>query len=281
MERIVLGYDGTPAAGAALSWVADRASRDTVAVTLLNAVSRFAPDRAAALQQLSAAESVLRERAPGTVVELHRLDDGVADPSDGFTADADLVVVGIDPGRPIRADLAGALPRRIDTRAQTPVVVVPTGWAGSDEPYTVGLADDGSSAAALAWAAREAEDAGGALRLVHAWLMPTPSFSGTAVLAEAHHEVMREHAAILTRALERVVQQHPSLRIESELVRDSRAAALLRFAPRSSLIAIGSRHRGTALGSLLGSVAEGVLWRAECPVVIVPHGAVRTFEKEH
>ena len=280
MERIVLGYDGSAASISALSWVADRAGREAAKVGLVNVVSRLAQDRTLGIDQLVEAETILRERAPGVVVELHRLEGSVAGSLSDFSAQADLLVVGINPGHPIRAALAGAVPLRISTQARAPVVMVPTGWVDVGDPVTVGITDDDSSRTALVFAASEAADTRRSLRLVHAWLMPTPSFTGNAVLAVSTDEVMAEHGAIMSAAAKWAQNRHPAMPVHSELVRDSRSAALLRFAPRSSLLVIGSDHHSVLGGSLLGSVAEGVLWHAECPVAVVPRDALIAHGRE-
>ncbi|WP_374975066.1 universal stress protein [Microbacterium trichothecenolyticum] len=270
MERIVLGYDGSPASVSALSWVADRAAREVAKVGVVNVVSQFVSDRRAALDQLSDAEAFLRERAPGVGVELHRLEGAVTDALTGFATEADLLVMGINPGHPIRAAIAGAMPLRVSAHSHVPVVMVPAGWADIGDPITVGIADDDSSDVALAFAAREADEVEASIRLVHAWLMPTPAFSGATALVVTPEDVVAGHRATLDAAVDWIAERYPTVSVEGELVRDSRPAALLRFAPRSSMLVIGTNHRGLLAGSLLGSVAEGVLWQAECPVAVVP-----------
>jgi nucleotide-binding universal stress UspA family protein len=204
-------------------------------------------------------------------VELHRLEGAVTDALTGFATEADLLVMGINPGHPIRAALAGAMPLRVSAHSHVPVVMVPAEWADIGDPITVGIADGDSSDVALAFAAREADSVEGSIRLVHAWLMPTPAlFSGTTALVLAPEDVMAEHRARLDAAVDWIAQRYPAMSVESELVRDSRTAALLRSAPRSSMLVIGANHRGRLAGSLLGSVAEGVVWQAECPVAVVP-----------
>ena len=272
MERIVVGYDGSAASVSALSWAAVRAGRQATTVRLVNIGSRFARDLAPAVDQLAEAEAFLREHAPEAGVERHRLDGGFADPLTDFAADADLLVVGIDPGHPIRAALAGATPLRMSMQPGVPLAVVPAGWVDVGDPVTVGIADDDSSSAALAFAAAEAGEAGASLRLVHAWLMPTPSFSGPAILVTTPDSEAAGHQVVLDAAERWVVPRHPAIRLQGALVRDGRAAALLRYASRSSMLVIGAPGRGALAGALLGSVAEGVLWQAECPVVIVPRG---------
>jgi nucleotide-binding universal stress UspA family protein len=242
-------------------------------VGVVNVVSRFARDRAPALEHLADAEAFLRERAPGVGVELHRLEGGAPDALTEFAADADLLVIGINPGHPIRAAIAGAMPLRIGTHARVPVVMVPARWVDLAEPVTVGVADDDSSDAALDFAAAEADETGTPLRLVHSWLMPTPPLTGSTTRDPTPETVKAAHRAKLDAAVDRVAERYPTMSVDSELVRDSRAAALLRFGPRSSMLVIGTRHRGMLAGSLLGSVAQDVLWRAECPITVVPDDA--------
>lgn len=273
MERIVIGYDGSPASVSALSWVAARAAREHAAVDVVTVVSRSEKDRATALDVLGDAEVYLRERVPGLEVELHRLEGGIADELAEFADKADLLVVGVTPGRPIRAAIAGAVPLRLSVRARVPVALVPAGWVEGDEPITVGIADDDSSDAALAFAVREARRTEAPLRLVHAWLMPTPAFYGSSALVETPETVMGAHRAVLDEALTWVLDRTSTMSIQTELIRDSRSAALLRYSGRSSMLVIGTHHRGMVTGSILGSVAQEILWHAECPVVVVPNEA--------
>ena len=42
----------------------------------------------------------------------------------------------------------------------------------------------------------------------------------------------------------------------------------------ADLIVMGSHGHGAVFRALLGGVSENVLRRAECPITIVPHGAV-------
>lgn len=271
MEHIVLGYDGGSASAAALSWVAARIARTRAHVDVVTVVSGSAEDHSRALDRLREAEERLRESAPAARVELHRLEGSVLDTITGFAEDADLLVAGINAGHPIRAALNGWMPLRLTTLSRIPVCLVPAGWTEGSDPVTVGIADDASSMPALAFAAAEAAETGAILRLVHAWLMPTPAFTAGPVVVDPMPEpVVQEHRRIMDAAVRWVVEHYPTVGLHTELVRDSRAAALLRFAGRSSLLVIGTHHTGPLAGSVLGSVGQDVLWRAECPVVVVP-----------
>jgi nucleotide-binding universal stress UspA family protein len=270
MERIALGFDGSPASVAALDWTAARAARMPSRVDIVLVESRLAKDHEISTALLGDAESVLRDRVPSLDVTTHRVEGAVPDSLAEAAMDADLVVVGINPGHPIRAAAMGWAPLRLSTRASAPVYLIPLGWAAGDDPVTVGIADDESSDPALDVAVAEATAAASDLRLVHSWLMPAPTFDYGTTLALDPDVVIEEHQRTLDAGARRVAQQHPELRLQTELVRDSRSGALLRFASRSSLLVIGTHRRNVLTGALLGSVAQAVLWRADCPVCIVP-----------
>jgi nucleotide-binding universal stress UspA family protein len=268
MERIALGFDGSPASVAALDWTATRAARGPARVDIVLVESRFAKDHEISTALLDNAESVLRDRLPGLDVTTHRVEGAVPESLAEAAMDADLVVVGINPGHPIRAAAMGWTPLRLSTRASAPVYLIPLGWAPGDDPVTVGIADDESSDPALDVAMAEATATG--LRLVHAWLMPTPTFDYGTALALDPDVVVEEHRQILDAGAQRVVERHPELRLQTELIRDSRSGALLRFASRSSLLVIGTHRRNVLTGALLGSVAQEILWRTDCPICVVP-----------
>jgi nucleotide-binding universal stress UspA family protein len=270
MERLVLGYDGSPAAVAALQWTAARCARSLAQVSVVNVVSHLTRDRGDGLRHLADAETLLRDSVPGLEVELHRLEGSMPDALGDFAHGADLIVVGINTGHPIRAALAGWMPLRLAVGASAPVCLVPSGWAPVNAPVTVGVAEDESSDAALEFAAREARSTDASVRLVHAWLMPVPSPQGSTALVVDPDAERAHHRAVLDDAVAQLLEDHPALEVRADLVRDSRSAVLLRFAAQSSMLVIGTHRRGPIVGGVLGSVAEEVLWRAECPVCIVP-----------
>jgi nucleotide-binding universal stress UspA family protein len=148
--------------------------------------------------------------------------------------------------------------------------MIPAGWVQGDDPVTVGIADDGTSDAAMNVGISEAAATSTALRLVHSWLMPSPTFDAAEALTMDSEAVIDAHRQTLDTAVQRVLKEHPALTVERHLIRDSRSAALLRFASKSSLLVIGTHRRGVLVASLLGSVAQDVLWRADCPICVVP-----------
>lgn len=270
MERIVLGYDGGPAAVAALSWVIRRVNRKLARVDVVSVVPARAVDRSSSLDRLEDAEARLRDEARGTHVGLHRLEGDVADALAEVIDDAGILVTGINLGHPVRAKFAGALPVRLSARGDVPLVLVPPDWVETGDPVTVGVAADGTSDAALAFAAAEAELLDVPIRLVHSWLMPTPRFADPRAAQATPEMVEAGHRRVLDGASERITARHPEATVYTELVRDVPSGALLSFADRSTMLVMGTRRVGLLAGSVFGSVTQEVLWRAACPVAIVP-----------
>lgn len=276
MEHIVLGYDGTPASLAALRWVSDRAAREVATVHVVTVLSRFTRDRASALVQLGDAEEYLREHAPGVGVELHRLEGGVRESLIEASQRADALVVGVNPGHPVEAMIAGALPLRLSSEANVPVVMVPSAWVDPGAPVTVGVATDSSSEPATLFAGREADRTGVAVRLVHAWRglapvpTPVPNLTGSGVLPTSDDAEQAIHRRILDRAAQHLLDRYATMDVRRELVNGERTVALLGYSARSSLIVIGTHHRGLVEGGLLGSVARSLMWHVACPLAVVP-----------
>ncbi|MFC8431881.1 universal stress protein [Streptomyces sp. NPDC057253] len=135
---------------------------------------------------------------------------------------------------------------------------------------------DGSaeSLAAAEWAMREAERRGRRLRLVHAWERgPRP---GT----EASAGAVQRHLArrVLRQAEDRVRAANPGTRLDDEQVPGPATEVLLQAAAQADLVVMGSRGLSGFTGFLVGSVAWGVIAKAECPVVLVRAGEEATDE---
>ena len=125
----------------------------------------------------------------------------------------------------------------------------------------------------VAWAAALAECFGSRLWLLHV-AAPEPEFVGYAVgpdsvrdqraaeLRSEHRELQHRTEALRERGLEAqaLLVQGPT--VEKIL---SEAASL-----EADLIVMGSHGRGAIGRALLGSVSEGVLHAARCPVTILP-----------
>ncbi|MFI6559402.1 universal stress protein [Streptomyces sp. NPDC050534] len=146
---------------------------------------------------------------------------------------------------------------------------------------TVGLDGSPQSLAAADWAAREAEQRGAGLRLVHGWeQLPYvyPPLGG--VPAPGAIDTQSTWAGTMLRETRtRLADRYPDLAIEVEQSGDHPVAALLAAAEDSALLVLGSRGLGTVAGFLIGSVGLAVVARSERPVILVRAG--ERAENEH
>lgn len=133
------------------------------------------------------------------------------------------------------------------------------------------VGSDGSEASryAVEWAAREAELLGEPLRVVHVlqrWLFEMPD-SGP------HTEVgrwAREDARTLVEgAAQHAREVAPGADVSAEVVPGDPRPALVEATKNVTMLVVGGRGEGGFAGLLLGSVAHGVVGRADCAVVVV------------
>jgi nucleotide-binding universal stress UspA family protein len=154
----------------------------------------------------------------------------------------------------------------------------------SDTRGVVVVGIDGSpgSAAALRWAAAEANLREIGLRVVHAWTFSYPPGAGYGVLSPSVDYVSGGRMSDMRRAaeglLERAIAQLPpdtdSVAIDRQVVEGSAAEVLVGAATENDLLVVGSRGRGGFASLLLGSVSQQCAHHAPCPIVIV-HAAKR------
>lgn len=270
MESIVVGVTESAASRSALAWVADRCAARAAEIAIVHVGGDGAGVASPPSPELVHAERVLRAAAPGRTVTTHRLRGGVAaslaEASDG----ADLLVIGVEPGHPVRAALGGWLAARVVARAEPPVCLVPAGWVPRAGAVVIGWEDDVSSTEALDFAAREAQSASAQLRIVHAWRLSDPAIDGAAALLTPPDRLLEHHRVLLEAAVRSVRRRFPSLHIEEDLARADPASALLSHASHAAVIVIGTHRDPAVTGAFSGSVALGLPGRAGCPVVVVP-----------
>lgn len=127
----------------------------------------------------------------------------------------------------------------------------------------VGVDDAEHSGHAADWAAREAAERGTALTVVHA-LDDVPGGSNAWVARRRE-----SGAALLGRAVGRLANHYPDLRINSVLDERSAVRALAGLSLDAELVVTGTRGHGAVVGALLRSVSTGLTRVAHCPVVVV------------
>jgi nucleotide-binding universal stress UspA family protein len=145
--------------------------------------------------------------------------------------------------------------------------------AGTPRTTRVVVGVDGSdeSAAALRWAARQADLTGASLVAVISWQIPALAYGSFVSVAPEQFSFDGAAEEVLAKAVAPVIAEHPGLEVTTRVVQGPPALVLLHAAEDAELLVIGSRGHGAFTGMLLGSVSEHCVAHATCPVVVVRH----------
>lgn len=144
-------------------------------------------------------------------------------------------------------------------------------------PGTIVVGIDGTdhAAAALRWAAAEAELRSATLVAVHAWTfvpVTTPADSGLVPMAwtesievmDASRDAAERVAAEQVRAV--LGEGHA---VDVRVIEGGPSAVLREAAADADLLVVGNQGRGNIASALLGSTSAEIADSAPCPVVIV------------
>ena len=284
---VLVGYDGSDHADAAVEWAATEAqSRDT-SLTIVTAMTvsvqsmRFGgnlitPDLIGDLldrtqEAVDARAEQVRASHPGLAVTT-RVSLGTAtsvfiDASEG----ADLLVVGSRGMGGFRGMLVGSVGVGVAANARCPAVIVRRVPASSASTVVVGIDGSDLSMAALDFAVETADRRGWSVCAVHAWEVPSYDVlalpAGPPPMDVEWLEEGERRAFAESMAGQR--ERHPSVAFEEVVVRGPAARAILDASDDAALIVLGTRGRGEFLGAVLGSVSQSVLHRAKVPVAVI------------
>lgn len=186
--------------------------------------------------------------------------------------DADLLVVG----GPRTGPRPGPLVQGLAGRAGPPLVVVPAAWPDGAEHTSdrVVVGVDGSEAgmAAVEFAFREAALRGTSLTAVHVTapsVFLLPGAPAPTRLDMAHVEAAEYVSQVLSG-----FEKEYEVRADRLFPQGQPAPALVAAARTAALLVVGSRGSGMLKRAVLGSVGQGVLRVAACPVAVV-RGRIR------
>lgn len=222
---------------------------------------RFHDASAAALEDARAAAV---RRRPAVRVTTALTDSTPADALRAEAQDAAMVVLG---SRHLSstAELltTGGIAIPVAAHARCPVAVVRGAeTSGSDAPTLV-VGVDGSPRAepALAYAFEEAARRGATLQAV---VVTHRVGFGTAEDAD------RDARRMLAESLAGWREKYPDVVVRPQVAQGHAVQALVDASDGTLGLVVGTRGLGGFAGMLLGSVSQGVLHHASCPVIIVP-----------
>lgn len=274
-KPILVGYDGSPDADLALEWAARTATITSrrlevviVGTHMDPVIGRFRErneqlvdgwhQRAySSLEEAGVASwDVAVRRGPTVPVLLAAAES------------ADLLVVGSRGHGLPHGTMSGSVSQHVARHATCPVVVVrPLRQPGAQQ-VVVGIDGSDGARAALRFACSHASATGESVLAVHAyrtWSLPVPDTSWFHRTAGGQDEAEQ----LLAETTEAVRADFEDIDLTTVAVAASPDRLLLDLSAVSSLVVVGSRGRDAFAEMLLGSVAQEVLHRAECPVVVV------------
>ena len=142
-------------------------------------------------------------------------------------------------------------------------------YQGDVRRIVVGVDDRAESHAALRWAAREAEQHGAELWMVHAYSYPMPIAWHTVPLVGRPECCDRAAQELVSRIEFDQLGSHPNLTVRRIAVAGFAADVLLEASEGAELLVVGAKAGHSMRHAVYGSVARAVERRAPCPVVVV------------
>jgi nucleotide-binding universal stress UspA family protein len=165
------------------------------------------------------------------------------------------------------------------------------GNSATDLGIVVGVDGSSSSNCAIQWAAHEAEMRNVPLTVVHVvvtpawgptpWLLvdkplPVPAEEDSA-LEETGRKIIAEAIKIAQDSA-----QHGTIpKINSELFFSVPVSTLVNLSMQAQMVVVGSRGQNAMTRVLLGSVSNGLLHHAHCPVAVIHDGVPSTPESSN
>ena len=288
MGPVVVGFDGSDHARAAVDWAAREAQLRGLPLALVTA---FAPPvggssfgfgaylSPAALddvtrrvqEDLDKAADEIRRQFPGLEVEARVLLGSPASALVESSEGATLAVVGSRGLGGFRGLLLGSVGVQVATHSMCPAVVVRKAPPNDARTVVVGVDGSAVSMAAVEFAFDMASRHGWSVRAVHAWEVPSYDVlaapNGAPPLSV--DDLLEAEVRVPAEAVAGLRDRYPDVAVEEKVVKGASTRVLLDESKDAALIVVGSRGRGEFTGALLGSVGQGVLHRAEVPVAVV------------
>lgn len=143
--------------------------------------------------------------------------------------------------------------------------------AASDRPIVVGVDGSAVSKVAVDWAARDAARRGLPLKLVNVLNPPVVMAFPEVPMPPGYLQWQEgEGRKVLDRALKTAEEAGGAgLKVSGEMISGPSVPTLVEASKSAQLIVVGCRGRGALARGLLGSVSNGLVHHAFCPVAII------------
>jgi nucleotide-binding universal stress UspA family protein len=223
--------------------------------------------RQAAEKQVRDALTHARIQWPDLVVEASIVDGIASDVLRGASAEAEVTVVGSRHLNAIGCAVLGSVSTVVAASGQGPIVVVrgPAGDPAENPEVVVGVDGSEDMDDVLAFAFDYASRHRRPLHAVYCW---SPDLLATMQWRPEPPAPQRADRG-LAEAVAGWQEKYPDVTVRRGVVREHPVAGLVAQSAVQDLLVVGSHTRHARVGSLLGSVSQGVLHHATCPVAVV------------
>jgi nucleotide-binding universal stress UspA family protein len=291
-ESIVVGVNDSPGSQAAVRWACEEARTRTAEVRLVCAYRWALPYRwdgmyagvtDPELTQLRHAAETLVDKtiegtarvAPGVELTGQAIEGTAAHVLITESQHASMLVVGSRHLKALGSVLLGSVGAGVAARASCPVVVVrgPAGLTAERAAVVVGIDPTDSVEPALEFGFDHASRHHVPLHAVMCWapdLLASMQWRAGAAVPDSAEVWLSESLAGWR-------EKYPDVEVSSSVQRDKPVPGLVAASNAQHLLVVRSRTRFALAGTLLGSVSQGVLRHATCPVAVIP---AEDIEKE-
>ncbi|WP_426595157.1 universal stress protein [Cellulomonas sp. McL0617] len=264
-STVVVGYDGSPQAGAALTWAVREAQRERRPLRIVYVAGSSGRVLFEGLDRV-------RAEAPDVVVTAALIErDSIADALVAACSDAYMLVLGSRGRGGLQGVAFGSVSASVAARARCPVVIIraDSNERGPARPVVVAVDGSANTAHAIDLAFDQASRLEVPLRAVHAWDLPPMTGTVPAWIPEEIEELDAAEHAVVAESLAGHCERYPDVAVEVVVRRGLPAKVALDAARDAQLLVVGSRGGGGMRGLLLGSVSQAVIRKATCPVMVV------------
>ena len=284
-RSIVVGVDDSEGAVLAVQWAAETARRYAAPLRIVAAFRWLLPYWWGGAMYANARDLDVTKRVAEDLVErlvtAARADfpdlsvDGAALEGDPVavlereSAAAAMVVIGSRRLGGLGSAVLGSVGVGISARSSCPAVVLrgPAGDPAEGAGVVVGVDGGEESADVLGFGFEYAARNELPLRAVLCWRPDALSWGQRDDQPFAREQAEAWLEASLIAGWQ---ERYPQVKTRSLVLREQPVPGLLSESTGQQLLVVGSRGRGVMRGALLGSVSQGVLHHATCPVAIVP-----------
>ncbi|WP_446664169.1 universal stress protein [Flexivirga sp. B27] len=277
---VVVGIDTSTSSMTALDWAADYALSTHSPVHLVHGFSHDRPDlvfnMGAEPEKLYAAGERVLTRGRNRVLLKDTAARVTTSHPDGYpaaalvraSAHAKLVVLGSHGDSMLHISSLGETAHQVAAHAKCPVAVIrKEADSAAYGRITAGVDRSPHSRKALGWAFEEAARTQSDLRVIHIW---QPDDAKDPGLGSADWQsYMATARSQIEAAVADQKQQHPSVKVQTELVDGNPTRTLVEKSHDSDMVVIGARGIGGFEGLTLGRVAVDLLSHATSPVLIM------------